>query len=103
MAVSKVNYGSDTLIDLTEDTVTSTNLMKGVTAHNSAGESITGVLEATEITTTLSADSTDEQVPSAKCVYDAIQAIFDGKTVVFSDTSPTVDDQNVITFVKRSG
>lgn len=73
MAVSKVNYGSDTLMDLTEDTVTPTNLMKGVTAHNSAGESITGVLEETEITTTLSADSTNEQVPSAKCVYDCLK------------------------------
>lgn len=73
MAVSKVNYGSDTLMDLTEDTVTPTNLMSGVTAHNSAGESITGILEATEITTTLSEDSTNEQVPSSKCVYDCLQ------------------------------
>ena len=73
MAVSKVNYGSDTLMDLTEDTVTPSNLMKGATAHDSAGNIITGVLEATEITTILSADSTDEQVPSSKCVYDAIR------------------------------
>ena len=73
MAVSKVNYGSDTLMDLTEDTVTPSNLMKGATAHDSAGNSITGVLEATEITTILSADSTDDQVPSSKCVYDAIR------------------------------
>ena len=73
MAVSKVNYGDDTLIDLTEDTVTPSNLMKGATAHDSAGNSITGVLEATEITTILSADSTDDQVPSSKCVYDAIR------------------------------
>lgn len=73
MAVSKVNYGSDTLMDLTEDTVTPSNLMKGVTAHDSAGNIITGVLETTEITTTLSAESTNVQVPGAKCVYDAIQ------------------------------
>ena len=73
MAVSKVNYGDDTLIDLTEDTVTPSNLMKGATAHDSAGNSITGILEETEITTILSADSTDEQVPSSKCVYDAIR------------------------------
>ena len=73
MAVSKVNYGDDTLIDLTEDTVTPSNLMKGATAHDSAGNIITGVLETTEITTTLSAESTNVQVPGAKCVYDAIQ------------------------------
>lgn len=73
MAVSKVNYGDGTLIDLTEDTVTPSNLMKGATAHDSAGNIITGVLEATEITTILSADSTDNQVPSSKCVYEAIR------------------------------
>lgn len=73
MAVSKVNYGDDTLMDLTEDTVSPSNLMKGVTAHDSAGNSITGILEATEITTTLSAESTNVQVPGAKCVYDCIQ------------------------------
>ena len=31
----------------------------------------------------------------------AIDSFFGGKTVVFSDAPPTVDDQNVITFVKR--
>lgn len=75
MAVSKVNYGNDTLIDLTEDTVTPSNLMKGATAHDSAGNIITGVLEATEITTILSADSTDDQVPSSKCVYNSIESV----------------------------
>ena len=30
-----------------------------------------------------------------------IDSFFGGKTVVFSDAPPTVDDQNVITFVKR--
>lgn len=47
MAVSKVNYGDDTLMDLTEDTVSPSNLMKGVTAHDSAGNSITGEFEET--------------------------------------------------------
>lgn len=79
MAVSKVNYGDDTLIDLTEDTVTPSNLMKGVTAHDSAGNSITGVLEATEIDKTLSETSTDENVPSSKCVYEYVQRTIDTK------------------------
>ena len=73
MAVSKVNYGDDTLIDLTGDTVTPSNLMKGSTAHDSAGNIITGVLEATKIDKTLSETSTDENVPSSKCVYEAIR------------------------------
>ena len=42
MAISKVVYGSTTLLDLTGDTVTASDLASGVTAHNSAGEVITG-------------------------------------------------------------
>ena len=44
MAYSKVVYDGDTLIDLTEDTVTAEALAAGATAHNAAGEEIIGVL-----------------------------------------------------------
>ncbi|MCD8211934.1 MAG: hypothetical protein LUC17_02785 [Oscillospiraceae bacterium] len=47
MAVSKVVYGDETLIDLTEDTVTEDTLAKGVTAHNAAGVAVTGTYEDT--------------------------------------------------------
>lgn len=42
MGVSKVNYGSKTLIDLTGDTVTSDKLLSGYTAHDKSGNAITG-------------------------------------------------------------
>lgn len=42
MGVSKVVYGSNTLIDLTADTITAADLMQGVTAHGADGEAITG-------------------------------------------------------------
>lgn len=42
MAISKVVYGSTTLMDLTSDTVTAGDLASGVTAHNASGEGITG-------------------------------------------------------------
>ena len=42
MGVSKVVYGSTTLIDLTADTVTASALAQGITAHNAAGQAITG-------------------------------------------------------------
>nr|DAJ94244.1 MAG TPA: leucine-rich repeat protein [Caudoviricetes sp.] len=45
MAISKVNYGDQTLIDLTSDSVSESTLLKGVTAHNAAGEQITGTYE----------------------------------------------------------
>ena len=42
MGVSKVVYGSNTLIDLTADTITAADLMQGKTAHGADGEPITG-------------------------------------------------------------
>lgn len=44
MAISKVIYGEDTLIDLTADTVTPETLAAGTTAHNSAGEAVIGTV-----------------------------------------------------------
>ena len=45
MAVNKVVYGTTVLVDLTEDTVTADKLLKGTTAHNAAGEPVTGSME----------------------------------------------------------
>lgn len=42
MAVNKVDLNGETVLDLTGDTVTPEALNKGVTAHNAAGERITG-------------------------------------------------------------
>lgn len=46
MAVNKVVYGGQTLVDLTADTVTPATLAKGVTAHNASGNKITGTMKA---------------------------------------------------------
>lgn len=42
MAINKVVYGSNTLIDLTADTVTADKLAQGITAHDKSGVQITG-------------------------------------------------------------
>lgn len=42
---SKVVYAGETLIDLTEDTVTPATLKSGVTAHDASGAKITGTLD----------------------------------------------------------
>ena len=44
MAISKVVYGNNTLIDLTSDTVTAATLTSGTTAHKADGSSVTGTL-----------------------------------------------------------
>lgn len=47
MAINKVIYGGGTLIDLTTDTVTAETLKTGVTAHDKAGNQITGTFDTT--------------------------------------------------------
>ena len=42
MGVSKVDFAGNTLVDLTEDSVTPETLLEGATAHNAAGEQIVG-------------------------------------------------------------
>lgn len=46
MAVNKVIFGGDTIIDLTADSVTAETLAVGVTAHDKSGTRITGTMEA---------------------------------------------------------
>lgn len=50
MAVNKVLYGQTTLIDLTQDTISSEFLAQGFTAHNKAGQLITGSLYTVPMT-----------------------------------------------------
>lgn len=45
MAINKVEYGGNTLIDLTSDSVTSESLLSGVTAHDKSGNPITGTFD----------------------------------------------------------
>lgn len=59
MGVSKVVYGSQTIIDLTTDSVTEDKLLKGYTAHGADGEKITG-------TCTYDADTQDATAAEAE-------------------------------------
>lgn len=65
MAINKIVYGSDVLLDLTADTVTADKLAKGITAHNMAGEQIEG-------TNTFDSDTSDATIQVAE--------MLDGKT-----------------------
>lgn len=58
MPVNKVIYGSEVLIDLSADTVTASDMVSGVTAHDASGEQITGGID--EITS-----NTEIKIPGA--------------------------------------
>ncbi len=59
MAINKVIYGGNTLIDLTGDSVTKDKLLTGYTAHDKSGEVIEGACS-------FDVDSTDATVTAAE-------------------------------------
>lgn len=59
MAVNKIIYNGETLVDLTSDTVTADDLAAGVTATGADGKPVVGLLPKVTIDTELSATSTN--------------------------------------------
>lgn len=68
MAVNKVDFAGNTLIDLTGDTVTPETLAKDVTAHNAAGQPIVGTKE-------FSINDLEETTLTVNGVYDLSIAV----------------------------
>lgn len=67
MAISKVIYGGQTLIDLTNDTITADKLKKGYTAHGADGEVINGTCE--HDANTQDATAADSEILAGKTAY----------------------------------
>lgn len=67
MAISKVVYGGNTLIDLTSDTLKADKLLKGYTAHGADGEPITGA--CTYDSDTQDATAADSEILAGKTAY----------------------------------
>jgi len=67
MAISKVIYGGETLIDLTTDSVKADQLLKGITAHGADGEKITGTCEFDA--NTQDATATEAEILAGKTAY----------------------------------
>lgn len=59
MAINKIIYGGETLIDLTNDTVDASHLLNNITAHDRSGAIITG-------TCTFDSDTTDATAAAAE-------------------------------------
>lgn len=64
MAVNKVEVNGETKLDLTQDTVTPENLLSGATAHNAAGERISGAVAPVRYD--VAQDLTSEQQKQAR-------------------------------------
>lgn len=62
MAINKVVFGNNTLIDLTADTITPADLQSGVTAHDASGATITG-------TSTKDSDTSNDDALVGEILY----------------------------------
>lgn len=69
MAVNKVVINDKTVLDLTGDTVTPSDLVEGVTAHDATGMQITGNRPATSGTDTSDATATKSDIARGKTAY----------------------------------
>lgn len=67
MAISKVIYGGNTLIDLTGDTVVADKLLKGYKAHGANGEVVNGA--CTFDADTSDATATDAEILAGEVAY----------------------------------
>lgn len=69
MAVNKVVINDEIVLDLTGDTVTPSDLVEGVTAHDATGMQITGTRPATGGTDTSDATATAGDIAKGKTAY----------------------------------
>jgi len=73
MAISKVVYGGNVLIDLTGDSVVADKLLKGYTAHGADGEAINGSCEFDA--NTQDATATAAEILAGKTAYNKANKI----------------------------
>lgn len=100
MAVNKVIYDGNTLVDLTGDTVTATDLADGVKATGADGNPIIGLMQKVTIDTELSATSTN---PVAnKVVYNALNNKLDKTGIAAYATRDGSGNIITDTYMKKS-
>lgn len=73
MAINKVVYGNQMLIDLTNDTVAAAKMLSGTTAHGADGEAITGNIVSKAAATYI--PTTTDQTITANQYLNGVQTI----------------------------
>lgn len=84
MGISKVNFGGDTLIDLTNDSVDAASLLKGKTAHNAAGEQIVGEVDDVKGTFYVTVTQVDGNTATADKTPSEVYTAYEEGYVVYA-------------------
>lgn len=71
MGVSRVTYGSKTIIDISDSTVTPETMAEGVTAYDKRGEKIVGTMP--------SAENLDAELAEQEALIAQLQQALEGK------------------------
>lgn len=80
MSTSKVVYNGETLIDISEDTVTEETLAAGITAHNSNGEQIKGTMVSVQADLAQTDPEQPDYVKGQEVIDEKIEAYAVAKT-----------------------
>ena len=110
MAVNKVVINDTTVLDLTGDTVTPSDLVEGVTAHDATGMQITGTRPATSGTDTSDATATASDIAKGKTAYvqgakvtGTVDTYTDGETCYWACFEVTSDNTSYIYYYLDPG
>lgn len=99
MAVNKVVFGTTSIIDISDSTVTADKLSKGETAYDKTGEKITGTMEATSTPTLQEKTVT----PSASAQSITPDTGYDGLSKVTVNAMPTATQATPSITVSSAG
>lgn len=105
MAVNKVIYGGNTLVDLTGDTVTAADLADGVKATGADGNPIVGIMQKVTIDAELSTTSTNPvQNRVVQQEFISVRATIPTKvSQLTNDSGYLTQHQSLDGYVKTSG